>query len=458
MTETPKKVSPFVRALFIALAVIFFAGGGYFGWRGNRGGSPKLVLVGMDALTWDIMDPLLARGRLPHFQKLIQRGAHGELQTMRSTYISASIWTTILTGKHPKHHGIEGFFSSKGYAVNSTDRTTKFLPLILSDQGISSATVGFWATWPAEEVNGCIVSDLASYGRFKDSSPSANENIKDYTYLKQIKKVTWPEDLLDEIMPVMKNPDDIPRKTYEKILPMDDALWDQFSKTQKISRQDQISLIKFSVVTDLNFHLAGMKILEDHHPEAYMVYFQGPDIMEHFFWGYMEPRYFDHISKADADRFGEVIRNYYIFMDELLGEIMAHTSENTLIVVCSDHGQKRVRFFGQDNIHTGEHRLSKPPGIYIMAGPGIKNDPDEKINGPVVYDIVPTILYLLHLPIGKDMDGKVDIQVIDDNFKNNNTLDLIETYDSNLAEKKQELSPLDDEFRARLRAIGYIDQ
>jgi len=445
-------------------AVIALAGacalilGAYMAWRqADPGGGPRIVLVGMDALTWDVLDPLLDEGKLPNFQALIDRGAAAELKTMRSTYISASIWNTILTGKHPKQHGIKGFFTTKGFPVNSSHRKTKYLPQILGQQGVKTASVGFMATWPAEQINGYIVSDLASYGRFKDSSDRANQTVSDYTYMKKLNKVTWPEDLVDQILPVMKAPGQIPRQTYQTVLTMDDDEWKKFDAIDRLSRDNDKSLLKFSIVTDLNFHNAGMEIIKRHNPEAYMVYFQGPDIIEHFFWQYMDPEGFPHVTPEAAKKYGKVIENYYALMDRLLGEIIDAAANAALIIVCSDHGMQKVRFWGQDGLHSGEHRISKPPGVIIMAGPGVKATNNKRITGPVVYDVTPTLLYLAGLPIAKDMHGKIFMGVVDKDFQNQNPVRLIPTYDKEIKQKPEVVSPVDDKIKDRLRAIGYID-
>ncbi|HUT53084.1 MAG TPA: alkaline phosphatase family protein [bacterium] len=457
MTATEKKKGKIIRAILVAAALAAFGAGAFLAWHQTQKG-PSIVLVGMDALDWKILDPLLKEGKLPHFQALIDRGVHGELITLQSTYISASIWNTILTGKIPAHHGIHGFVTTQGFAFNSTARITKFLPQILSDQGIVTAAIGFWATWPADKISGYIVSDLASYGRFKDLNPAVNKNVRDYNYLKDIQRVTWPEDLLNEILPVMLSPGQVPRSVYERVLSMTDPRWEEFKKIEEVQRDSDLSLLKFSVVTDYNFHRAGLEIIRRHHPRAYMIYFQGPDIMEHFFWKYMEPEYFqDHVTPEQAQRFGEVIRNYYIFMDGLLGETMAAADKNALVVLCSDHGQNRVSYWGQDATHSGEHCVTRPPGVFIIAGPGVAVEPDKKISGPEVVDIAPTLLYLLGLPIGKDMDGMVAIQLVTDEFKKNHELRYIPTYDKDLERKEETFSPLDQEIKSRLRAIGYVD-
>ena len=56
-------------------------------------GNEKVIILGVDGATWDLIDPLIARGELPHFRELKERGAWGEVQT---TYLgSPVIWTAI---------------------------------------------------------------------------------------------------------------------------------------------------------------------------------------------------------------------------------------------------------------------------------------------------------------------------------------------------------------------------
>ncbi|NOY26792.1 MAG: hypothetical protein GXP62_13045 [Oligoflexia bacterium] len=64
----------------------------------------KLVIVGMDGATWDIIDKL----DLPMFKTLSGEGTRAVL-TSRKPMFSPLLWTTMATGQVPEVHGIHGF-------------------------------------------------------------------------------------------------------------------------------------------------------------------------------------------------------------------------------------------------------------------------------------------------------------------------------------------------------------
>ena len=61
----------------------------------------KIILLAIDALTWRVMDPLLAQGRLPCLRSLIAGGSYGPLKTLCPA-LSPELWNSIGTGKLPK--------------------------------------------------------------------------------------------------------------------------------------------------------------------------------------------------------------------------------------------------------------------------------------------------------------------------------------------------------------------
>ncbi|MHC4698200.1 MAG: alkaline phosphatase family protein, partial [Planctomycetota bacterium] len=76
----------------------------------RQGGSAarRVLIIGLDGATFDVLDPMMAEGRMPRLKQVIESGASGVL---RSTIppITPAAWTTFLTGKQPGTHGIIDF-------------------------------------------------------------------------------------------------------------------------------------------------------------------------------------------------------------------------------------------------------------------------------------------------------------------------------------------------------------
>ena len=124
----------------------------------------KVLLIGWDAADWQHINPLLEQGLLPGLEGLINRGVMGNLATLHPV-LSPMLWNSIATGKTADKHGVLGFTepfpSGKGIRpFASTSRKVKALWNICHQNGLRSNVVGWWASHPAEPINGCIVSNL----------------------------------------------------------------------------------------------------------------------------------------------------------------------------------------------------------------------------------------------------------------------------------------------------------
>src|SRR5712692_2196546 len=136
---------------------------------GCRSEAPRsrVLVLGLDGMDPQVVDLLMAEGKMPNFAKLRQDGAYGRLVSS-PPLLSPIIWTTIATGKPPDQHGIGHFVAvnektGEQLPVTSQMRRVKALWNILSDGRRRVDVVGWWATWPAESVHGTIVSDHTCY-------------------------------------------------------------------------------------------------------------------------------------------------------------------------------------------------------------------------------------------------------------------------------------------------------
>ena len=70
--------------------------------------SKRIVILGMDGLSPEIMQPLMAAGKLPHFSALKAKGSFSLLATTNPSQ-SPVAWTGFATGKNPGKHGVADF-------------------------------------------------------------------------------------------------------------------------------------------------------------------------------------------------------------------------------------------------------------------------------------------------------------------------------------------------------------
>ena len=122
----------------------------------------RVLIVGLDGATFDLIRPWVAQGRLPRLQALLAQGTAGEL---RSTVppMSPPAWSSFMTGVNPGKHGIFDFTERKPGTyeiqfVSSRQRKAETIWKILSRAGKRVCAVGVPTTYPVEAVNGVMIS------------------------------------------------------------------------------------------------------------------------------------------------------------------------------------------------------------------------------------------------------------------------------------------------------------
>src|SRR5262249_57293061 len=140
--------------------------------RALAGPRPAIGL-GLDGLDWELMDSLTAQGRLHNWKRLAGSGLAAELESFRPM-LTPVVWTTLATGVGPDIHGILDFQevdprTGAKVPISGASRQAPAIWNIASRAGRKVGVVGWWATHPAEEVNGFLVSDYASPILFRNA-------------------------------------------------------------------------------------------------------------------------------------------------------------------------------------------------------------------------------------------------------------------------------------------------
>ncbi len=438
-SDRPGQVdAPRVARLVLVLALTL-VGGALLTGCGSEGPDtpPRVLLIGLDGAEWDLLRPMMEAGEMPNLKGLVDSGVSGNLQSLGPPLAkSPAIWTTIATGKRPQDHGITGFVSREkgpgGQYQPLTENARKVNAIwnILSAVGKTVGVVGWLVTWPAEEVNGFIVTDYLQYSASKRDDKMTGR--------------THPPDLATRIAPQVTPWEEVPWSFAQTFLdaPLDTTRLGKF--------MGLFNPIRTYVAADQTFARVGLMLYEEQRPDLMAVYLRGMDTMGHLYWNYMTP---DAVpaGSLDADAapyLAGAVRAYYRYVDSLLGPLIDAADEHTAIVVVSDHG-----FQGGPGRGVEVHKID---GVIIMSGYGIGKG---AISGAKVFDITPTLLTLLGLPAAQDMPGKVLWSALDETVvPRDRFTQQIPTYETG---DRQGSSPtesaVDDELIERLKALGYID-
>src|SRR5438046_10519479 len=70
--------------------------------------SKKVLSIGLDGATFDVLDPLIDRGLMPRLKRFIDEGVRGPLETTIPP-ITPTAWVSWMTGKNPGKHGVFEF-------------------------------------------------------------------------------------------------------------------------------------------------------------------------------------------------------------------------------------------------------------------------------------------------------------------------------------------------------------
>lgn len=133
----------------------------------------RLLILGWDGADWDVLDPLLEAGALPHLAGLLARGWRAPLASLEPR-LSPLLWTSAVTGVTPDRHGVFNFAepSPDGQGLrlaSSTSRRCRAPWNLLQLCGLRSHVVNWYATHPAEPINGVVLSNQF----FQASEPPA---------------------------------------------------------------------------------------------------------------------------------------------------------------------------------------------------------------------------------------------------------------------------------------------
>lgn len=359
----------------------------------------RVFILGLDGFDPQAADLLMSEGKLPNLAKLRQEGAYGLLRTEKPI-LSPIIWTTIATGKGPEEHGIGHFVAVRGdtgepLPVTSRMRRVKALWNIASEAGRRVLTVGWWATWPPEEVNGSVVSDHTAYHfLFEDG----------FTGGKAGESKTYPPELMERIAPMLVRPGDL---GPADLAPFVDVPAEELKRP--FDFEDDLSHFRWALATAMSYRKIGLDLWRSERPDLAMLYIEATDSTSHLFGHLFREHGLKGELASQQARYGHAVEQMYLYADGLIGDVLEAMDERTTLLIASDHGFE-LGVLHDDPSKTRDlrrvsERFHREEGVLYLYGNQVKRH--SRIEQPTIRDVAPTVLALLGLPAARDMKGRV---------------------------------------------------
>ncbi len=258
----------------------------------------RVIVIGMDGATWDLLGPWMKEGMMPNLAWLVREGASGGLMSTPNPS-SAPAWSSFMTGKNPGKHGVFSFTSraSDGTQGWVSSRAIKARKLwhYLGEHGRKVCTINVPLSYPPEEVNGFMMCDFLT-------PPGAPT-------------VSYPADfyatLVREIGAYLIQPrDDLnPGGEYFKSL-----------KEATKNRHDALCYM-----------------LDNHDLDFLMLVFEAPDRIQHKAFKCLDPKEPEY-NLPYSPFLREKAMECFAIIDNALGSVVKRLRENDCLFIVSDHG------------------------------------------------------------------------------------------------------------------------
>ncbi len=345
------------------------------------------MLVGWSSGDWRVVSPLLDAGRLPHLAGIVATGVCGQLASLWPD-LPPLLWTSLATGKRPQRHGILGYEEPDGAGgrrpVTTRHRTAAPLWEITSRSGLVSLAIDAGPSFPADPINGVVVSNRIVADLSRRALDPAGPVPPGFVH---------PADRTASVVRSWVAGAAVPDDLLRRFLPGDGAARPHPAAIDFVRAAIADTLGVAAIVRDLlaadAWRLTVVRYaLIDRLAERFLMFHPpcGPGVHEAAFAAYRE-----------------VIAAAHVLLDELLGEIVAAAGPGACIAVASDRGLHWGHLRSPDG--RGDRPRAAPFGLLTLAGPGVRRD--ERISGATILDVCPTLLHVLGLPRGADMDGRV---------------------------------------------------
>jgi predicted AlkP superfamily phosphohydrolase/phosphomutase len=264
----------------------------------------RVAVIGLDCATPQLLFDRLSE-EIPNINALLSRGMFGSLESITPP-ITIPAWACAMSGKSPGQLAIYGMRNRRDTTYEGLSIATSAAVKepqvwdVLGGRGLKSLLIGVPPGYPPQPLQGWRVSCFLT-------PPSAES-------------FTYPAELQGEI---------------REELGGDPYIFDVPNFRE---RGEEVVLSQIFAMTERRFRVAR-RLVRDKPWDFFMLVEMGPDRLHHVFWQHFDPQ---HPKYVAGNRFETAFQDYYRFLDKEIGALLEVLPEDTVIVLMSDHGARRM--------------------------------------------------------------------------------------------------------------------
>ncbi len=362
----------------------------------DQAAKTRVILIAWKAAAWDRITPLLDAGELPNLARLVEGGVAGRLATPGPLW-DGMIFNSLATGKWPAKHGVAGDrdIAADGSIgiVDSSSRRAKAFWEIASQNGRRCHVVNFPATGPAEAIEGVFVGPEL-FRHVRNSSQAAFNLPPDQIH---------PADISETLTDCMVGLDEIDSDTMAGFV----------QDFRKLPRGDQrLTDIAVALAQTRSVHAVAARLMDQDDWDVLSVSLPLMDVLSRRFGEFLDPP--NWVDPKEAKLFGQVVYGAVRFCDRLLGRMIRAADDGTVIMLHSQRSliPNELRPQPSGGPPPSPEAVYRGEGVFALWGKGVRED--ELIHDVRHLDICPTVLGLLGVAAGEDMDGRLLVEAFDD--------------------------------------------
>jgi predicted AlkP superfamily phosphohydrolase/phosphomutase len=270
----------------------------------------RVLVLGLDGATFDVLDPLIAAGRLPNLAAWRARGAAARLPSTIPP-MSFPAWSSFLTGLGPGQHGVFDFTQKVPGAyrlrfVNASHRRGASLLAQASQAGRRVLALGVPATFPPEPLDGLGVAGFDA----------------------PVSSATDPSSASDPALY---------RAIADRVGPWKRPDLDEQARGGAWHERAVGTLLR-RIETKADFALEALRVVGGARPvDLAVVVFAESDTVAHHYWRDHDPASPRRDPSASLER-RDAVNAVYERLDGACGALREAFGEDALCVVLSDHG------------------------------------------------------------------------------------------------------------------------